>query len=844
MADINIKHYLDEEGLKRLVTNVKDEDKKVLDAAKAHAEGLGKNYDAAGSAATAKAEAIADADGKFATVNENLAKKADQTALEAEVTRATGKEAELQGAIDGVSAVAEQNKTDIAAINNETTGILAQAKADATEKANAVQANVDALAGKVGTVPDGSTVMDIINEINENAYNDKELRDLISGLADSKADKSALEELAGTHATDKEALEGAIALKADKSALDAIAEDYLDSEDKTELEGKINAKADQSALDAIAEDYLKAADKEELEGKINAKADQTALDAVSAVADAAATKVELKAEEDRAKGEEARIEGLVTAEAERAAGVEAGLEARIETMEVFWDTTEDADGVVNKLKEIQDYIASDESGAAAMAGNIQANTQAIAAMDEAYKAADAALQATVDELAATVEEKAVQADWNQNDETAPDYIKNRPFYDEVAEVAILEETTIDYSNGYATPHGSRKHFPSYYNKECNSLVDGQTYKVVVNGVEYTDVASYTEDANTIFIGNDACGSFSAEDNGCPFYIYNGNSSGSNTNGLTVGCAVPTDGEELGLVRTISIYAIESGSVKQLDEKYIPDTIARVADLTDATGRVDVLEGEMDAVEGRLDVVEPKVDELVEKMADVEGAVATKAEAQALTDAVAALEQADAGLDERIGALEDKFTGEGSVEDLIGTAKEEVLGELEKAIEGAMADAYDADAVVLSQAQKGIDAVQGNVDAHANNADIHVTVDDKAKWNTAEAKAHEHGNKAELDKIATGDVEKWNAAEQNAKDYAKEYADGLNTAMTGKVDGVDARVKTLEETIVDKADQEDLNGALERLTAVEEKASANESAIKSFSRISESDIDAMFAATTV
>jgi ABC-type transporter Mla subunit MlaD len=54
-----------------------------------------------------------------------------------------------------------------------------------------------------------------------------------------------------------------------------------------------------------------------------------------------------------------------------------GLEARVEAMETFWDATTDNDGIVNKLKEIQDYIASDESGAAAMAGNINANAVAI-----------------------------------------------------------------------------------------------------------------------------------------------------------------------------------------------------------------------------------------------------------------------------------------------------------------------------------------------------------------------------------------------------------------------------------------------------------------------------------
>lgn len=49
------------------------------------------------------------------------------------------------------------------------------------------------------------------------------------------------------------------------------------------------------------------------------------------------------------------------------------------------------------------------------------------------------------------------------------------------------------------------------------------------------------------------------------------------------------------------------------------------------------------------------------------------------------------------------------------------------------------------------------------------------------KAHEHANKTELDLIASGDKAKWDAAEQNAKNYA----DGLNTAMDTRVDALEA-----------------------------------------------------------
>lgn len=77
--------------------------------------------------------------------------------------------------------------------------------------------------------------------------------------------------------------------------------------------------------------------------------------------------------------------------------------------------------------------------------------------------------------------------------------------------------------------------------------------------------------------------------------------------------------------------------------------------------------------------------------------------------------------------------------------------------------------------------------HANKVELDkIAEGDKAKWDAAEAKAHDHANKAELDKIAVGDKAKWDAAEQNAKDYA----DGLNTAMDGRVTAAENKLATL------------------------------------------------------
>lgn len=52
-----------------------------------------------------------------------------------------------------------------------------------------------------------------------------------------------------------------------------------------------------------------------------------------------------------------------------------------------------------------------------------------------------------------------------------------------------------------------------------------------------------------------------------------------------------------------------------------------------------------------------------------------------------------------------------------------------------------------------------------------------------AVSHTHDNKAELDKIASGDKAKWDAAEQNAKTYA----DGLNTAEVARAKAAEAQV---------------------------------------------------------
>lgn len=92
-----------------------------------------------------------------------------------------------------------------------------------------------------------------------------------------------------------------------------------------------------------------------------------------------------------------------------------------------------------------------------------------------------------------LKDNVVNADWNQNDETANDYIKNRPFYDgepKLVDVVPEATVTVNFDNGmYYAPLTD-------FN---DSFVNGQTYIVNFNGTPYECVAR--ESDNCVFVGN-------------------------------------------------------------------------------------------------------------------------------------------------------------------------------------------------------------------------------------------------------------------------------------------------------------------------------------------------------
>lgn len=300
-------------------------DTATLNSAKEYANSLATNYDAAGAAATVQGE------------------------LDKEVIRAKAREDEIAGLV--ATAQGEVDSLE---------GVVAT---------KAAQADLDALSGKVGNVPEGSTVMGIITNIQENAYDDTDL---------------------------KAEIDGKLALKADKTqvATDIAAAVKVEEDARKEAVAGV-----QSAVDTLSGTH--ATDKAALEGAIALKADQTALDAVSAVANAAVKQSDYDVKVKVLEDEDARIVDLVEAEAAKAREEEGKLDARLVEVETFFKTAEGEtiDQAMDTLVEIQKYINEDGAAADQMVKDIAANKKAIedhVAVNHDFASADAALKSELE----------------------------------------------------------------------------------------------------------------------------------------------------------------------------------------------------------------------------------------------------------------------------------------------------------------------------------------------------------------------------------------------------------------------------------------------------------------
>lgn len=138
----------------------------------------------------------------------------------------------------------------------------------------------------------------------------------------------------------------------------------------------------------------------------------------------------------------------------------------------------------------------------------------------------------------------VQPDWNQNDDTQPDYVKNRPFYSETKIVTVDNATAVAQDEALVL-----EGFPVF--------AVGDTVTVSVDGVEHSLVAFDDEGDPTI--GDTSSSVGTAEEQFGWFIYYNGSD--------------------------VSFYAKEAHTVSYLvvvghhkiDPKYLPDSVLSAID---------------------------------------------------------------------------------------------------------------------------------------------------------------------------------------------------------------------------------------------------------------------------
>ena len=142
----------------------------------------------------------------------------------------------------------------------------------------------------------------------------------------------------------------------------------------------------------------------------------------------------------------------------------------------------------------------------------------------------------------------VQPDWNQNDSTQPDYVKNRPFYmGAPVETVLVEESTVTFAK-----NGSL--YGAMFPKTFEATV-GNIYKVSWDGSDYE--CTCADFNNTPVIGNLSIMG-AGSDTGEPFVM-----------GILNGARIQIITADTSASHTFSISRFVQEVVK-IDEKYLPE----------------------------------------------------------------------------------------------------------------------------------------------------------------------------------------------------------------------------------------------------------------------------------
>ena len=245
----------------------------------------------------------------------------------------------------------------------------------------------------------------------------------------------------------------------------------------------------------------------------------------------------------------------------------------------------------------------------------------------------------------------------------------------------------------------------------------------------------------------------------------------------------------------------SNRVKAIEDDYL-----KSADKTELANSIADVKSDVDTFLAAADIGGAAIDTLKEIQNYISSDGAAAAE---MTGKISALETT-------VGkAAEGETPATGLVKAVADNAAA-IVAEQSRA-EGVEANLAQADIDNLAAAKKYADdaitalkigdyAKQSDLDTHTGDTTVHITADERSKWNAAEGKAHTHSNKAlldtytqteenladavakkhshanaaELDKIADGDVAKWNAAQANAEATAASALSSAKTELESKI----------------------------------------------------------------
>ena len=260
--------------------------------------------------------------------------------------------------------------------------------------------------------------------------------------------------------------------------------------------------------------------------------------------------------------EESTVSFIDTNEGFYAAQVQSTFEATVgETYKVYWDGTvyERACVIINNTPIIgntsiagvgsdtgEPFLMAVENGSGIViyaAGTASSHTFSISSM--------------VTPVVKINPKYLDQSDWNQNDVTAPSYVKNRPFYTGYTEEkTLIKEGTVNFKEGNGNYSGSIR--------STFTPIVGDTYKVLWDGITYDSTCFNFEER--AIIGNLSIMGIGS-DTGEPFFI-------------RIGSTIKIYTLDTAASHTFSVNGRTTQIIK-IDEKYLPDFIATKSDVETA-----------------------------------------------------------------------------------------------------------------------------------------------------------------------------------------------------------------------------------------------------------------------